>query len=515
MDKKRFFKSVPLLVVGLSISLSGFLFGNKTFSKASAASPARYLHVDEDGVSTLEDGTFVMTHTAGSNNYYFNPTDYSSGTYYSAVMTKYTDHELIPESAIINIKRDSGVYYMWYINAQSKRAYLGFDSSGNFKVTVLETNATPTDDLCVDIRETATSKKFNVRNVTDPASYFHAYEYLSGCPFTADKDEFSTSPSEYQFSFHKAEKIQDRIYRKYVGNGTDLSNKKVVIGAKNATSGREFLYNPSEDSSTGLTSEIDRNGLFVHGNTKTVNAENILEPKDAATGQYYLKTFDGWYIALNSSGTSWEWVEKASQASYFTFTFDDNNNVTIKNTSKNRYFTGRDDGGNFSFLAYTDSERSSEGTKVCDLTIYERVEFYEEDYVSIELINLSMVCDTTGTNNNVTSTRWNEIKTIYNSLPNRCKTILKNATYTVTGSGDSTVASPTGSTLALCAEAIAKYDFIVAKYGYENFIGRDLPSPSSIRLFNEDSNASFIPVLVVGISISLFAIAFIFKKKEA
>ena len=96
--------------------------------------------------------------------------------------------------------------------------------------------------------------------------------------------------------------------------------------------------------------------------------------------------------------------------------------------------------------------------------------------------------------------------------------LLKNATFTVSGSGSSTVVTPTGSTTQIVANAMSKYDYIVGKYGtatYSDFINRNPAQFGNtfIHSFTED-NTNYLIVISVTVISMLAVTGFIIIRKR-
>lgn len=114
-----------------------------------------------------------------------------------------------------------------------------------------------------------------------------------------------------------------------------------------------------------------------------------------------------------------------------------------------------------------------------------------------------MTCDN-GVTIPSTST-WSTLAHEYKKLPTKEKPLLKNATYTISGS----TVTPTGTTTQIVAEAIARYSYIIEKYGdtdYENFIDRTFSSASNKLGSVVQSNNVFLFILC---GISLISFGFI------
>jgi len=113
------------------------------------------------------------------------------------------------------------------------------------------------------------------------------------------------------------------------------------------------------------------------------------------------------------------------------------------------------------------------------------------------------------------------MNSFYNGLDAEEQGKLHDATFTVEGSGSSTVVSATGETSQSVAEAIARYDYIIAKYGessYTNFINRTITpiagAPYVIPTTN--TNSSTIIIVVVALtSITSIGVLLVIKRKRS
>ena len=95
-------------------------------------------------------------------------------------------------------------------------------------------------------------------------------------------------------------------------------------------------------------------------------------------------------------------------------------------------------------------------------------------------------------------------------------TYLRSATYELSGSGNETVVTKTGSTHYLLALYMSQYDFMVTAYSLNNFIGRSI-SPSQTTIVANQNNDSAVVYAVVLSTIALISIGgffFLRKKKE-
>ena len=113
----------------------------------------------------------------------------------------------------------------------------------------------------------------------------------------------------------------------------------------------------------------------------------------------------------------------------------------------------------------------------------------------------SMTCDSTGATAPVFTKTWAELKTAYQALPGEEQDILEFAS-----------ANENGTTIE---QAMARYNYLVAKYGYENFISRTIPSLSN-RMSMVDNNQVIIMTVAIVVSLSLTAagtVIFVRKRK--
>jgi len=107
---------------------------------------------------------------------------------------------------------------------------------------------------------------------------------------------------------------------------------------------------------------------------------------------------------------------------------------------------------------------------------------------------------------------WSNYETLYGTLSSEEQTKLKDATYSLSGS----VVTPLDDTNAAIAEAVARYDYIIAKYGtsdYSNFISRDISS--NIININVGTNNDCIFVVLIASSILFVSLTtFVIIKKR-
>ena len=130
-------------------------------------------------------------------------------------------------------------------------------------------------------------------------------------------------------------------------------------------------------------------------------------------------------------------------------------------------------------------------------------EYTAESFASDFLTKIT--CDANGVNAPIYSESytWNDFKAIYNSMNSDQKALLSGGTK-----------SETGNTIQ---KALARYEYMVWKYHYEDFLNRDVPL-SSNRLGFDIQKANNSAVIIIIATVSLVSIIgiglFIYKKKE-
>ena len=135
----------------------------------------------------------------------------------------------------------------------------------------------------------------------------------------------------------------------------------------------------------------------------------------------------------------------------------------------------------------------------------------------------NLTCDATGENGpSFTSGHdWTTMNSFYNGLDAEEKGRLHDATFTVSGSGSSTVVTATGDTVQSVAEAMARYDYIIAKYGtseYTNFIGHTKTKMAPARMIGDtiSSSSSTIIIVVVALtSITSIGVLLVIKRRRS
>lgn len=112
-------------------------------------------------------------------------------------------------------------------------------------------------------------------------------------------------------------------------------------------------------------------------------------------------------------------------------------------------------------------------------------------------LNTTSVCDPSGVTNNITSEMWQELEDAYNALSVEERARLSNAQNNEHGTK--------------LEKAVARYEYIVHKYGYKDFMDRNVEVLSINNLNNHDE-VWFLPLIISLSVITLFAVVVLVVK---
>ena len=133
-----------------------------------------------------------------------------------------------------------------------------------------------------------------------------------------------------------------------------------------------------------------------------------------------------------------------------------------------------------------------------------KVQFMEtaETY-SYHFLN-NMTCDSTGKNSPIFEDgySWSNLKTKFSALVSVESNILVNSSSSENGT--------------IIEQAMKRYDYLVEKYGYENFIGRNVSPKNSLVLTisNDNQNNILVIFIILGLVTVGTAITFVYRKHK-
>ena len=301
----------------------------------------------------------------------------------------------------------------------------------------------------------------------------------------------------------------------------------------------------TDTSSSSTTDEVYE--LVTDG--VTVGDEIIIANVSSGSG-YVLKgeTYSSYYLKAISATISNNRIVKTSDMSSWTvggssnaYTLYDGSNYLRGYVSGTHYNIAISNSSSATGLTWSISSYNSGYSLKSNLNVYASYYLYKDttpEYTGSQYANVlylykkittaqqfaetfinAITCDSTGNNAPTLSTSWSNLASIYNNMGSITEqNLLKNATYTVSGSN----VSATDGTNAIIALAMSKYDIIVGKYSYNDFISRKGTGAYgySRRSINNTSflNSSQIPTIVVIMSLvtvtCLGGYFYLRKKKE-
>ena len=224
------------------------------------------------------------------------------------------------------------------------------------------------------------------------------------------------------------------------------------------------------------------------------------------SGVYHLKRSDDKFLSLTSNPIAF--VSGMSSATAVTFEKDYYGIRII--SSQNKYLCV--DSEEIKFAVNSDS---SYGNAVY-LHQYELGEAFdtEVDTFLTSFMEKTGVCDYDGATNNITSSIWATLNSEFSHLSLDAQGLFANTTYT-----------HDQEAIGSIEDAADRYDYIVAKYSYTDFMNRKMAgtfednynnsvSPSINNIVNGVNNYAIIIVMIAVISISGLAIFLVLKKKH-
>lgn len=273
-----------------------------------------------------------------------------------------------------------------------------------------------------------------------------------------------------------------------------------------------LVYEPFSYAWTG----VDASGCH----TDVTISDGVISSKPSSAVTLTIKSMTGGYsIKVNGGTNNGKYIDKNGSGNGITFSNtaaantisynSETSSIDIK-TSDNHLmrFNTATSSGNDRFRYYTSGQSPVQLFKLYETSDLEKAEEYSTRlYECISCSNGSSAPTIVG------GTTWNALKSEYNALSDNAKNYLINATFTVNGSE----VTPLGDTTQLIAEGLARYDQLVARYSYENFINREISINSSNKSLLEDiSKATPITFIVIIslISISCVSTYFYFKRRN-
>ena len=289
-----------------------------------------------------------------------------------------------------------------------------------------------------------------------------------------------------------------------VSNVSDISvGDVIVIAAKDSDYALGTTQNKNNRNAVSITKS--GSNLGINDNVQLITLE-----EGTKTGTYAFNVGNGYLSSSSSSSNNLVTNASKSDAASWSISISQNvasitaqgsftRNIIKKNSSSalfSCYGSGQD---NVSIY-----KKISGGGEQTDL---EKAQQY-----AVKLSG-SIVCYNGIQGPTINGTTWENLASEYSNLNTTVKTYFVNAEYTVSGAE----VTPIDTDLYV-AVAVAKYDQLVTRYSYVNFMGRDLvtyKNPLSNIITNDGSTPHILIVVASTIAVSSVGIyIFVRRKKE-
>ena len=341
------------------------------------------------------------------------------------------------------------------VDVTNSATFSGYDMSvaGAQTVTVSYTYGSVTKEATYTI------------TVTQGSTPVTTYEQVTGSLSAGDKVVIVAQANR---SSNSGYAMKSEVINSYYFDKVDasISNQKLNYTSDMA------VWTVGGNSTSGFTFYNETEAKYFYGYTTTSGTKTY---RDLGLTTDTTQTGINWTVSANAAGTGYD--------------------VTTTHNSNTIYLEYYTDKSNFS--AYTAS--------ATDVVI----NFYKETTASTSgaatyaaTFLSAFTCNAQGTSAPTFTTSWAQLKTAFNALELADRNTLKNATANESGTD--------------IEKAMARYDYVVAKYGYENFINRTSGN-SANRMNNFNSDSANNLLLVLG-SMSLLGgltyLAYFLKKRK-
>ena len=319
---------------------------------------------------------------------------------------------------------------------------------------------------------------------------------------------YEEQSATYQINV-KALPVTTDTYQLVTGDNPLLPGDQVIIAAQASLS----------STSCYVLKDTIYSNYYLTANNGTINNQIISYDENYMT-IWTVKSYGGGYAFYNGSQYLYGYSTTSGTKTYRNLGLSDTltQNGTDWTITKNSNSDGYDVVSNGLYLEYY----SSKFTTYTGSNNSYPINFYKKvvtAYNFSQTLLDNITCDSTGSNAPTLDLSWSQLGDLYNSISsNDEKNFLKTATYTVSGS----VVTPTDGTNETIALAISKYDIIVGKYNYTDFLNRKGTSAysytglSTAKTFKNINNqvAPIIVVTIALLSVTTIGIALYQLKKK-
>lgn len=394
----------------------------------------------------------------------------------------------------------SGVSTSFEVTIVEKKVLVGITYSG--KTTYAVDSSMANNDGHLVYAQYSDGTEINVTSSATITGFDSSEEKLNKITISYTEDNVTKTTTQQLLILEDINSGDGESYYEKVTSTADLNDGKYLI-----------VYESGKVAFNGALTTLD-------AVSNTVATGDIANGKIAATEALDKAAFT--YTSSNSSFLG-------SGGKYFGHS-GSSNGLSSSNTAltANISFANGNvvirDGGNYSLRFNNDSKQMrfryySSGQQ--DIQIYKYVQgqssLSAEQKAKIYSASFleAFTCDGSGAKapTFASDITWTSLSTEYSKLDAATKALFENATYTLSGSE----VDATGETNIVIAYAVARYDFVVSKYNWEDFMGRGVSSSRRtpvISISNMDTSTVIISsIAAVGI-VAIGGYFFYKKRKE-
>ena len=258
---------------------------------------------------------------------------------------------------------------------------------------------------------------------------------------------------------------------------TDITVSKIASPFVNGVPYKMYLHNTSKNADYYFIGSMDGHyGATTDDSTSSDIVNVYFEPNSDGQSLYF--------YAGNDTTTTKQYINIVTSGTYINFNYGSTSAVFYYNGKSMVTYVSSVDGiyglgtyGSYVTFGATASYQSSDY-----FAQFELVNPLTAEDFATQLLDI-ITCDSTGDTAPTYKYNysWQALNDLYDQLDSSEQLILKNANITDSGT---------------IAEAMARYNYIVGKYSYTNFIGRTISS-SANKMVNLQENSDMMVVIII------------------
>ena len=301
-----------------------------------------------------------------------------------------------------------------------------------------------------------------------------------------------TKTDSYNVTYSNPAPVEVATYKKVESDLADFSGDYLIVYEGGEDDNWAF-----DGSLSSLDAASNRVEVTISGDTIQLSEEHEFHIA-AKEGGYSIQSKSGMYIGKTSDGNGMNSNQSDLYTNSISYSFGETNEMKIVAESKSvMRFNPTSGQTRFRFFS------SSTYTNQSAISLYMQVD--KAEAVALDILNLtSEACGADGEHTKANfESAWTSLETSYTALTTEERSEL--AGFTANAKGTMT------------AEAMARYELLVNKYGLDEFItGHTFSSARTAMFFNtSESNSSMAIIIVVSlVSISSLGILLVIKKRR-